>query len=113
MEVDISEVLALDRRAGQLLETKPNDELIRVTEKAVQIERKTHEYRNITGRLQMSTVAKVISGPDPAINDVVMGMDYASHVRMRARTDIDTHVANAAKEYEYFADGIAFELSKM
>ena len=113
MFVDISEVLALDARAGQLLERKPNDELIRVTEQAVAIERRTHEYRNITNRLQTSTVAKVVSGPDPAICDGVMGMDYASHVRQRGRTEIDQHVARAQKEVEYFADGVALELSKM
>ncbi len=113
MEVDISEVLALCDRADALLARKPNDELIRVTEQAAAKERRTHEYRNITGNLQRSTVAKVISGPDPAINEVVMGMDYASHVRARQRTNIDQIVREAEKEYEYFADGVAFELSKM
>lgn len=100
-------------RADQLLGNKPNDELIRVTEIAVRKEIRTHEYRNISGNLQRSTVAKVISGPDPAVCEVVMGMDYASHVRQRGRTDIDEIVRDAAQEYEFFADGIAFELSKM
>jgi hypothetical protein len=112
MPVDISEVLALDARAGQLLERRPNDELIAATEKAVETERRTHPYHNITRRLQTSTVAKVVAGPDPAINDVVMGMDYASHVRAKGRTKIDDHVETAKRRFQRFADSVADELSK-
>jgi len=100
MAVDISEVLAMDDRAGQLLDRGPNDQLIKVTEQCVEKERRTHIYHNITGRLQNSTVAKVMSGPDPAIVDVVMGMDYASHVRDKGRTNIDADIAEADRKYQ-------------
>lgn len=112
MPVDISEVLALDARAGQLLTWRPNDELVKVTEQAVEKERQTHPYHNITHRLQNSTVAKVISGPDPSVVEVVMGMDYATHVQAKGRTKIADHVEVARKKYERWAQGVAEELSK-
>lgn len=112
MPVDISEVLELDTLAGHLLGRRPQDELIKVTEQAVEKERQTHPYHNITHRLQTSTVAKVIAGPDPAINDVTLGMDYASHVQAKGRTKIANHVDVAAKRFQRFADGVADELSK-
>ena len=99
--VDISEVLALEKKADRELDrTLP---IMRgEVAMGIAVERSTHPYNNYTGNLQKSTIAYDAADPrDRAIEvHAEMGMDYASHVRDRNRTLFDSHMATAGKNIE-------------
>lgn len=100
-EMDISEVIALEKAADRELDTVLPIMRGEVAMK-VALERSTHPYNNITGNLQKSTIAYDAADPrDPTIEvHAEMGMHYASNVRDRDRTHFDTHMVAAGANIE-------------
>lgn len=112
VSIDISEVLALEKKADREL-----DRVLPIMRGAVAIrvaqERQTHIYNNITGNLERSTISYDASDPrDNTIEvNAEMGMEYASHVRDRGRTNFDSFMKGAEKNItqrlERMAEGLA------
>jgi hypothetical protein len=113
IEMDISEVLALEKKADRELDRVLPIMRGEVAMKAA-LERSTHPYNNYTGNLQKSTIAYDAADPrDPTIEvHAEMGMDYASHVRDRNRTLFDSHMTAAGKAIERRLVRISENLAK-
>jgi hypothetical protein len=111
--VDISEVLALTQAARESFAGHPR-EMLRVVADVAEVERRTHEWRNITGLLEKNTRAEVEGhDSDPYTVALVMARHYASNVRKRGRTDIDKRRDEASAEIDFYFDGEAERLSRM
>ena len=97
-KVDISEVIALEKKADREL-----DRVLPIMRGAVAIrtaqERSTHIYNNITGNLEKSTISYDAADPRDTTIEVhaEMGMEYASHVRDRGRTNFDALMKGAER----------------
>jgi hypothetical protein len=111
-EIDISEVTKLADKADRDL-----DRVLPIMRGVVGInvqrEKSTHEYNNITGNLEKSTIAYDAADPRDRVIEVhaEMGMHYASNVRDRGRTEFDSHMKAAEKNIgqrlERMAEGLA------
>lgn len=96
-KVDVGEVHALTRRARRELYKIP-DIMLEVVRNRAEVERRTHVFHNITGKLEANTLGVQTSrDTDPAVASLIMDRDYASHVRDRGRTNIDKRAAEAEK----------------
>jgi hypothetical protein len=88
VSVDISEVIALEKKADREL-----DRILPIMRGAVAVrvrqEKTTHAYNNYTGNLEKSTISYDAADPhdDPIEVHAEMGMDYATHVDERGRTN--------------------------
>lgn len=88
VSVDISEVIALEKRADREL-----DRVLPIMRGAVAVrvaqEKSTHVYNNITGNLEKSTISYDAADPRDRVIEVhaEMGMHYASNVDERGRTN--------------------------
>lgn len=113
VKVDISEVIALEKKADREL-----DRILPIMRGAVAIrvaqERSTHVYNNITTNLERSTISYDAS--DPRDNHIEvhaeMGMHYASHVRDRGRTNFDPLMKAAEKNITQRLERSAESLAK-
>ena len=113
-EVDISEVLALTREAVRSLDRTQPQGVKRILDAAARDEVRTHEYNNITGRLEASTFASPIIGfTDGFMVELGARMPYASHVARRQRTRIDQIAEQAAVEVDFYFDGEAQRLGAL
>ena len=111
-KVDVSEVHALTRRARRELYKIPDIMLDVVRDRAA-LERRTHVFRNITGKLEANTLGVQTSrDTDPATASLIMDRDYASNVRDRGRTNIDKRAAEAEKMIERRFVAMAEKLAK-
>jgi hypothetical protein len=111
--LDISEVHDITRAAEAAFDEMPA-EILRIVADAAALERRTHEWRNITGLLEQNTRAQVASrDQDPYEVQLVMNRQYASNVRDRQRTDIDKRRDEAAREIEFYQEGQVLKLSRM
>jgi hypothetical protein len=112
-KLDISEVTKLADRADREL-----DKVLPIMRGAVAMkvafEKSTHEYKNITGNLEKSTIAYDAADPRDRVIEVhsEMGMHYASNVRDRGRTDYDANMKAAGKNIERRFEGMAERLAK-
>lgn len=113
ISLDLSDLVVLEREADRWLGARVNATLIKVTEEAAAKERRTHPYQNRTGQLERMTVAKVISGPDPSVQEVVMDRPYASFVQNRGYTDIERHIEEARKDFDSYCDAAAYALERV
>lgn len=112
VSVDISEVIALEKKADREL-----DRVLPIMRGAVAIrtaqEKAAHIYNNITGNLEKSTIS--YDAADPRDREIAvhaeMGMHYASNVRDRGRTNFDALMKaadrNIAIRLERMAEGLA------
>jgi hypothetical protein len=110
--IDISEVIALEKKADREL-----DRVLPIMRGAVAVrvaqEVSTHAYNNYTGNLQKSTISYDAADPRDRVIEVhaEMGMSYASNVDERGRTNFRTLMAAAGKNIEgrlqRMADGLA------
>lgn len=99
--IDISEVVALQKKAEREL-----DRILPIMRGAVAVrvaqEVATHEYNNITGNLQKSTISYDAADPHDNVIEVhaEMGMHYASNVDERGRTNFRSLMKAAGKNIE-------------
>lgn len=99
-KVDVSEVRALTRLARRELYNIP-DIMLEVVRNRAELERRTHVFNNITGKLEANTMGIQLSrDTDPATVSLVMDRPYASNVRDRGRTDIDKRADEAERMIE-------------
>jgi hypothetical protein len=98
VSIDISEVVALEKKADREL-----DRILPIMRGAVAVrvaqERSTHVYNNITGNLEKSTISYDSADPhdDPIEVHAEMGMHYATHVDERGRTNFRSLMKAADK----------------
>lgn len=101
VKVDISEVIALEKKADREL-----DRVLPIMRGAVAVrvaqERATHVYNNITGNLEKSTISYDAADPRDRVIEVraEMGMPYATHVDERGRTNFRALMKEAARNIE-------------
>ena len=113
VKVDISEVLALEKRALSEL-----DRVLPIMRGAVGVrveqERTTHVYNNYTGNLEKSTIAYDAADPHDASIEVhaEMGMHYASNVDERGRTNFRALMKGAEKNMTTRFEKMAASLAK-
>ena len=88
--IDLSDVVATSLRAELELAGIP-DLMKRTVAMGAAYERMSHAYRNRTGRLQASTREVVVSRTRRLSQvNLEMGMHYASYVRGRGLSNIDS-----------------------
>lgn len=113
MPLDISQVLKQRNEARKQFDRMPK-EVMRILSEAAELERRTHEFHNVTGLLEQNTRAQRRSlDDDPLEEELVMLRPYASNVRQRGRTDIDKRRDEAAREIEFLLDSIGLTLAAM
>lgn len=111
--VDISEVLMTERDAVRSLERDQPREMHRIIERAAREERRTHAYRNRTGRLERNTVATdPITTDDGLQIDLAADTEYASYVNMRGLMQIDELAQRAEEEIEFYLEGEVEKLNR-
>jgi hypothetical protein len=111
-KVDVSQVHALTRLARRELYKIP-DIMLEVVRDRAALERRTHVFRNITGKLEANTLGIQTSrDTDPATASLIMERDYASFVRDRGRTDIDKRADEAERMIERKFVAMAEKLGK-
>lgn len=113
IEVDMSELHALTRAAVRSLEGV-GEVMKKTLDKATAQERRTHEYNNITRRLEGSTFALGPFGTKDNV-EVEAGarMEYASNVEARGRSNMTAFLDEAAIELDYYFDGEATRIGGM
>lgn len=111
-KVDVSEVHALTKRARRELYKIP-DVMLDVVRDRAALERRTHVFNNITGKLEANTLGVQTSrDTDPATASLIMDRTYASNVRDRGRTDIDKRATEAETMIERRLVAMAEKLAK-
>ena len=113
VKVDISEVVALEKKADREL-----DRILPIMRGAVAIrvaqEKATHVYNNYTTNLERSTISYDAS--DPRDNHIEvhaeMGMHYASNVYDRGRTEFPSLMKQAEKNITQRLERSAESLAK-
>lgn len=83
-------------------------------DKAAKVERRTHEYNNITHRLENSTFAlgPFVTGDTVSV-EYGARMEYASNVEARGRSNVTKIGDEAAVELDYFFDSEALRIGGM
>jgi hypothetical protein len=111
--VDITEVLAMTKAAVRSL-NGVGVAMKKTLDKAAKEERRTHEYNNITHRLENSTFALGPFGSGDNV-EVEYGarMDYASNVEDRGRSNVSKIGDQAAVELDYYFDSEAQRIGGM
>lgn len=111
--VDTRQVSA-QRAAAERSLGRAGDDMKRILDRAASEERRTHEYRNQTYRLQGSTFAL---GPIQEGHNVVVGfgarMPYASFVDNRGLTRVRELADRAETEIDYRFDSEAERIGGM
>lgn len=105
-ELDISDVIELERRAKDELATIPRV-MKSILDVAALEERSSHEYNNQSGDLQRSTRARIDqSGRDETVVELEMAEDYASYV-------VKAGLSNIEEEAKLAENGIEIVLNAM
>jgi hypothetical protein len=106
VKVNISEVLAMGRRADR--ELGDVDAIMEDTVEAAAAElRATDPYQNRTGDLRASTQGEAISFGDEVEATLAMGMPYASFVIGRGFSNYEDVVEDTERELDDELDAIA------
>ena len=113
IDVDLSDLKAMTRAAVRQLRDV-GLVMKKTLDKATSVERRTHEYHNITGNLQGSTVALGPFGSGDNVSvEAGARMDYASNVEARGRSNISAILDQAAVELDYRFDSDAMKIGGM
>lgn len=113
IEVDITEVLAMTKAAVRSL-GNVGTVMKKTLDKAAKEERRTHEYNNITHRLENSTFALgPIGSGDNVEVEYGARMEYASNVEARGRSNVSKIGEQAAVELDYLFDSEAIRIGGM
>ncbi len=101
---DFSDVIAMESRSQAEVDLVPV-ELLRCVEMGAAFERTQHEYQNRTTDLQTSTKA-VVDQKSRARAQVSleMGMPYASYIRRKGLSEIDSASVRARDEFQDWAE---------
>ncbi len=112
VNVDLSEIVVLGTRANAEVDELPQ-ELLRCVEMGAAFERHQHEYQNQTGDLEKSTKAVIDqTSRSRAQVTLEMGMDYASYVKRRGLSEVESASVRARDEFQAWADDMADRIYK-
>jgi len=87
--------------------------MLEILKNRAELERRTHVFQNITGKLEANTRAEMVSrDEDPATAELIMDRPYASHVQARGRTDIAKRADEAERLIQSAFDRMAERIAQ-